>query len=401
MESIIARTNAFQVQRTGQNAQKLLEAARVDLAAAISMAEELAADAGVDITWQTEVDGDLDAINNFNDFVNEDGVLAGSSYSFTSGASAATITGAGFVQYRLNGVMHFIALDTTITIADNSGSTDIADGRFGAWRILIDALGAVTTQKASANQQDTSAEIAMLTLGSVAQTAGTVCIGYAVLGDVGAAFNIGTTNLADLTTETYYMERQPRKQTSGLHTALGAATVAGDGLATLAVGTIDAQVSGVQVAQIAADSTEDLTDADTIAAGEAGGWLLITDLAGTGSITIASDGIPGVSALANTDLVGANAALDTLVDNLPSPFVPLAKVTVENGGSGTFTATSTFWNATDVTTVVTDATVGTWDRTAKTGFDSHKITAPAIPATVTAPIKGTISAATVTKTFLA
>lgn len=340
-----------------------------------------------------ETSADANAINNMNDFMSADGVVGGSSYSFTAGAAAATITGAGFVEYILNGVRHFIALDTTITIEDNSGTTDIADGRFGAWRILIDALGAVTTQKASANQQDTSAEIAMLTLGSVAQTADTVCIGYVVLGDVGAAYNIGTTNLSALTTETYYMERAPRKQVSGLHTALGAATVASAGAATLAVGTINAQVSGVHVAEISADATDDLTDADTIATTETGGWLLVTDLAGTGTSTISSDGIPGVSALADTDLAGANTALDTLCDNLPSVFVVLARIVVVNASGGTFTAKTTNWDATSMTTTVTDATVGTWDRTATTGFDSQKITPPAIPAAATA--------ADVTATFVA
>ncbi|MCK5606903.1 hypothetical protein KAR91_33685 [Candidatus Pacearchaeota archaeon] len=379
IESILSRTNAVQVQRTGQQLQKLLEAARIDMTGLIALCNETSADAN--------------AINNMNDFMSADGVVGGSSYSFTAGAAAATITGAGFVEYILNGVRHFIALDTTITIEDNSGTTDIADGRFGAWRILIDALGAVTTQKASANQQDTSAEIAMLTLGSVAQTADTVCIGYVVLGDVGAAYNIGTTNLSALTTETYYMERAPRKQVSGLHTALGAATVASAGAATLAVGTINAQVSGVHVAEISADATDDLTDADTIATTETGGWLLVTDLAGTGTSTISSDGIPGVSALADTDLAGANTALDTLCDNLPSVFVVLARIVVVNASGGTFTAKTTNWDATSMTTTVTDATVGTWDRTATTGFDSQKITPPAIPAAATA--------ADVTATFVA
>ncbi|KKK55946.1 hypothetical protein LCGC14_3069480, partial [marine sediment metagenome] len=129
-----------------------------------------------------------------------------------------------------------------------------------------------------------------------------------------------------------------------------------------------------------------LTDADTVTTTQAGGWLLLTDLAGTGYVTLSSDGVPGVTALTDTDAATALVALNLLASRLPSVFVPLGHVIVVTVSAATFTAKSTFWNATDVTTTVVDQSFGAFDRTATAAaFLSRESNPPAVPATVSAP----------------
>lgn len=367
------------------------DAVVTDITASIDAINELIADhatskTSVDAieTLVEELADDVTAMESYNHFMNEADGVVGGDWTITATA-AATITGAGEIIYRIGGVRYSATLDTTITITDNAAAADIADGKFGAWRIVIDRLGAVTTQKAAADQQFDSAEAAYMNICTVDQTANTCCIGYLVGGDVGAAINIGTSNLSDWTTASIYLERGNRKKVTGLHTALGAATVATAGAATLAVGTIDVQLNGVRVAQIAADATDDLTDADLISTVKWGGWILCTDLAGTGTNTVPADGVLGAaSTMAYTSQALVEAALDDVVDNMPASFCPLARVVVYNGTGGNFTGATTFWDAATVVTTVTDCTVGVWDKTSTTGLDSHKINPPAV-GTVSSP----------------
>jgi len=122
------------------------------------------------------------------------------------------------------------------------------------------------------------------------------------------------------------------------------------------------------------------------------------DQAGTGAYALAADGAAGsVSAMTYATAALASAAIDTLCTQLPPTMIPIGKIEVYNGTGGTFTAGTTKWDATSVVTTVTDATVGTWDRTNTTGFDQHKITPPTIPASITAPLVGTITAPAVTE----
>lgn len=339
-------------------------------------------------TWTTEVDADLDAINNYLDYIHEADGVYGGDYTFAS-TGAVTILGAGNLLWRRAGIRHYAALDTTITLAAPS-TTTIGAAKFGAWRVLVSDLGVITTQAANATtMQFANAEDALLNCSAIAPTASTVTIGYLILENgSGGDFTIGTTNTnAASMSWTFYYERGPRKQVSGLTAALGSSVVADAAAATWSVGTIDHQALGIGYAQISAITNQAMDDADTIADGEAGGWLLVTNLAGTGVYALASDGIAGsVSALANTDAAGVATALDTLADRLPGQFVPIGKITVVNGSGSGFTAGTTNWDATGITTTVADASVGTWDRTSTTGFDSHRINPPAVPATVTAAI---------------
>jgi hypothetical protein len=115
--------------------------------------------------------------------------------------------------------------------------------------------------------------------------------------------------------------------------------------------------------------------------------LVLTDLAGTGFVTLSSDGAPGATALANTDAAGALTALNLLASRLPSMFVPLGHVITVNGSGGTFTAKSTFWNATDIVTTVVDQTLGAFSRTvAAASFLARKSNPPTLPDTVSADV---------------
>jgi len=353
----------------------------------IDYVRELGDDHATLITWLTEVDADEDVIGNYLDFKHEaDGVIGGN-FSITAGA-ATTLTGAGFVQYRIGGEEYYCDLDTTIDLADDG---DVDDTKWRAWRIEIDRLGVVTAT-ADGDTQHANEEDALLNLSTVAPTANTVTIGYFTINsDTG--FNIGTDNVNGETAENLYLVRGKEKQSTGLTAGLGSSVVADAGAATWSVGTIDFARNGLRLAQIGAITNQAMDDADTIATLNAGGWLLVTNLAGTGIYALAADGVAGsVSAMTYADAAAVDTALDTLVDQLPELFCPIGKIVVVNASAGTFTAGTTFWDATDMTTTTTDATVGTWDRTAKTGFDSNKINPPSVPASITAALLVTLAA---------
>ena len=321
-----------------------------------------------------------DNLNDYLDFVNEaDGVIGGD-FVISAGA-ATTLTGAGNIKYRIGGEIHYIALDTTITLGDDG---DVDADKWRAWRIEIDRLGVVTAT-ADGDTQHVNEQDALLNLASIAQTANTVTIGYFTI-DSNGGFNIGTDNVNGETAENVYHVRGAQKQASGLHTALGSTIVADATAATWSSGTVDAKRNGVRVAQIAAITNQAMDDADTITTLKYGGWLLVVDLAGTGIYALAADGIAGtVSAMAYASAALAEADLATLCDQLPELFVPIGKLVVANLAGGTFTAGTTNWDATSVTTTVTNCTVGVWDKDNKTGFDTHKINPPTLtdpPATL-------------------
>ena len=357
-----------------------------------TLIEELAADHAIGITWDTEVDADLDTQNNIADFDLADGVIGG---DFTiAGTAATTLLGAGHVRYRIGGQEYYVALDTTITLED---SGDIVQNKYGAWRIVIDRLGVVTTQDTGAQMAWDNAEDALLNLAAVAPTANTATIGYFTVTDSGAGgFNIGTTNTTGGTaTEVVYHVRNAPKKVTGLHTANGAASAVGTTPENYSTGTKDVMLNGVRIAQIAAEADKAFDDLDTIGQAQFGGWLIVTNLAQSATYSLAANGAAGaVSAMTYASSAAAQTDLDTLTDNLPSMFCPIAQLIVTNNLAGTWTAGTDDIDGTDGTAVFTDATVGTWDRTAITGFDSHKITRPTIPASVTAPLVATLSATT-------
>lgn len=359
----------------------------------VTLITELRDDHATLRTWGLEQDSARAMFSNILSYLGSPNCVTGGSYTFAAGA-AVTITGAGNVFYRIGGEPFYCDLDTTITLTDDG---DIIDGAFGAWRILIDAAGVVTTQSASiaaAAQAHVTAEDALLTLASIPQTANTACLGYFVGGDVGAAFNIGTVNLTDLTNKTFYYERGARKQMTGLAAALGAATVATPAATTLAVGTIDPKINGIRIAQIAANGVDVANDdASTIGIGQFGGFLLVTDLAGTGTYCLAATGIAGaVSAMTYATAAAAIAAVGLVEDNLPVNFCPICRIIVQNGTAGVITVGVFNWNAALVTTTVTDCGVAGWNYTSLTGFNSHQVYPLVTPVAVTAAIYAAITA---------
>lgn len=327
-----------------------------------------------------EMYDDEEAKRDYLHFMNEaDGVIGG---DFTIAAAAATtLTGAGHVEFRMNGETFYCDLDTTITLED---SGDIVTGKWGAWRILIDREGTVTTQDTGSQMAFDNEEDALLNLSAVAPTANTVTIGYFTI-DSDAGFNIGTDNVNGETAENVYHVRGPAKQVSGLHTALGASVAVGSTDTNFSHGTIDAKSNGVYLSQIGAGADVAFDDADTIGSGNFGGHLLVVGLDGASVYALAADGAAGsVSAMTYADAAAVNTAIDTLTDQLPEMFVPFGRIVVENGKGALFTYGTDDIAGTDGTATYTDATVGTWDRTVTTGFDSHTINPPAIPAELSA-----------------
>ena len=351
---------------------------------------ELRTDHGTDITWSTEVDADEDTMNDILDSWNQDGVTGG---SFTiAGTAAVTLLGAGLVHYRIGGQEYYSDLDTTITLTD---SGDIVQNKYGAWRILIDRLGVVTTQDTGAQMAFNNAEDALLCLGAVAQTANTAVIGYFTVTDSGApGFDIGTTNTSGGTaTGVVYHVRGPQKRVAGLTATLGAASAVGTTPENYSTGTRDYMVNGLRVAQDAAEADKAFDDLDTIGQAQFGGWLIVTNLAQNATYSLAANGIAGtVSAMTYATAALAITAVGLVEDRLPPMFCPVSRLIIQNNIAGTWTAGTDDLAGTDGTPTFTDATVGTWNRTATTGFDSHKLTSPTIPATITAPLVAAITA---------
>ena len=356
-----------------------------------TLGTELRTDHATAITWMTEVNADEDVMNNVLDFWNQDEVTGG---TFTIAATAAvTLLGAGFVQYRIGGQQYYADLDTTIDLQDRG---DIVQNKFGAWRILIDRLGVVTTQDTGAQMAWANAEDALLRLSAVAQTASTAVIGFATITDSGAAgFNIGTTNTSGGTaTAVIYHVRGAPKRVTGLHTTLGAASAVGATPTRYSTGTKDAMVNGVRVAQIAAEADKTFNNLDTIGQAQFGGWLIVTNLAKNATYSLSATGAAGaVAAMTYASAVLAQNAVGLIEDRLPPMFCPISRLIITNNLAGTWTAGTDDLSGTDGSPVFTDCTVGTWDRTAVTGLNSHKITPPTIPATITAPLVATITAA--------
>jgi hypothetical protein len=235
-----------------------------------TLVDELHDDHATLVTWMTEVDGDADSINNYLDFIREpDGVIGGD-FDITAGA-VATLTGAGNIKYRIDGVTHYGALDTTITLED---SGDIVDTKWGAWRILIGRDGTVTTQDTGAQMAWDSEEDALLNLAAVAPTANTCTIGYFTI-DSNGGFNIGTDVVNGETAQYVYVLRGPGKQITGMNTALGSSVVADAGAATWSIGAMNSNALGVRLAQLAAITNQAVDDADTIATTNFGGWVIV------------------------------------------------------------------------------------------------------------------------------
>jgi hypothetical protein len=328
------------------------------------------------LQWiNTAVLGRESLINNIDPGITADGVESGS-YLFSAGA-AVTLAATGVVRYRIGGVVYTAVMPATITLEDLG---DISQNNYGSWRIEIDKLGAVTAKSSPTVGGYASAQIALLAMGGLAPTAGAVTLGYLTIIKTGSAFNIGTDNLTVATaTAVIYYERGPRKRISGMNAAPGAASTLTAASTTFGHDTWDLNINGLKVAQIAAAAAQALTDADTIATLKYGNILVLSNLVGTGFVTLNGEGTPGATAIGQTTAAIALAHSDLVVDRLPSLFVPLALIKVSNQAAGTFTAKTTHWDATSVTSTITDGDALGWNRNVPSGFNSHQVTRPALP----------------------
>ena len=344
------------------------------------------------VTWATEVDADLDDINDNLAFFGQsnDGILYWTDAFAISAAAAATALGAGIVHYQINGVKYVAALDTTIALTD---TTVVTTGLFKAWRVEMGILGDTVTTTVTGSAGFDSAQAAYLALGSVARTADYVTVGYFVIESNGG-FTPGTDNTNGESSFASMLVTCKRSD-YGLTAEMSASIAIGATPDNFSHGTVNGK-RAVNLAEIAVGADVEFTDADTIIDGETGGWLLCIDQAGTAVVTISSDGLPGVTALADTDVAGCNTALDLVADRLPEFFIPFGKIVVTTVGAG-FTAKTTSLVAGEVTTVYTDQTATAFDRTVGLAtFLARMVAPPAIPATVTAPLFTAATAPTAT-----
>lgn len=396
-ESIKRRTNVLSNNKDAIQLKFLLDSIRTELGVLRTLANELRTDHGIATTWLTEVDSDLDSINDYIHYVNaRDGIVGG---NFTMGEGSDTNTKvrmSGTVYYQIDGVV-YSATDVEGTLATGEITADY----WGAWRIMIGKTGAITTQRATANGTSgtmayADAQDSLLNLGQIARTANTVDLGYLVIDAVTAGFTPGTdlpvTSDANVTIATYYNCRVPRLD-NGLTAAPSVGLSEGTSDDEYAFGTINARTNGLNIAQIAADVTIAFSDADVITtSGKYGAELFVTDLAGTGVMSLASTGISGGAQTVDlASAAAANTALDAVQLAIPQLFTVIGRVTVL-ANKASFTFNTDDLAGTDGTATWTDEVAAAFDRTDTSGTGVG-IAPPTIPGTVTAPTVSTISAA--------
>jgi len=341
------------------------------------------------VTWATEVDGDLDTINDILDFDSLDGVIGGD-YAIV-GAAAVTWAASGRIKWRRNGQVFETAMPATLTMADDG---DITQNKYRAFRVEISDLGAVT-MVAGGDLESTTAEQALLALSAVAPTASTVTIAYVCFQDTTGAFDIGTTNTADAENITYYYERMPRAQAAGLTAAMVPGLAIGTTTHEFSHGTVDGKALGVGVAQITpADVTQAFSNNDIVTtSGKFGGWLICTDLAGTDVLTLCANGVyEGAQTVDYASLAAVTTALDNCQARIPTIFTVLGRCTVETA-KATWTANSDDGAGTDGTFTFTSEGVLAFNRTVTSGTGQGP-TRPTTPATVTAPLFSAATAPT-------
>lgn len=338
---------------------------------------EMHDDHAINITWIQDIE---DALTDIFDYErNRDGIYSGDPNLREATGTSTKCRSDGF-NYRISGKEYYkVAADDTITLA---GTITSSGNKWGAWRFEVDKLGAITATNFGATMAEASEQDALLSLSAIALGSNKAIIGYlaiqATTGDfVGGSDDpkIGDTNVNAIT---WY--------NAGGKTGL----TAFDG--TLAVGATPAQISigvttphihGLDVAQISAATGQTFTVNDTIAASKLAGWVICVDLAGTGFITIGSDGDPLATAQAHNDAAARNTALDNVIARLPSMFVIIGTLKVENNGSGWTANTHNLTDAGDVTTAVLVARVAA-------AYSASNTTALAKPADASASAVGSL-----------
>lgn len=340
--------------------------------------------------WETEVDSDLDNINDGVYYRNERDGVTGGNHTMGVGTTDTTMVRlSGTVRYRIGGV-EYSATDVEGDLATG----EVTENKWGAWRLLMGKTGAITTQRATANGTSgamafASAEDALLSLSQIAISANCIEVGYVAIDAAAGGFTPGTDDPkatdAQVDTDQYYNCRVPRID-NGFTAAPSVGLSEGTSNDEYAFGTINVRTNGLNIAQIAADVTIAFADADVITSdGKFGGELFVTDLAGTAVMSLASTGIAGGAQTVDlANAAAAVAALDAVQAALPQIFTVIGRVVVE-ANKASFTFNTDDLAGTDGTATWTDEIVGDFDRTKVSGTGVG-IGSPTIPATVAADV---------------
>lgn len=387
---------------------QILEAMDTEIGTLRTLANELRTDTLGSGTsrqlWETEVDGDLDNINNYLHYMSKrDGVLP--SYSATTYTLATQagvdILGAGYIRYRIGGIEYECALDTSIVLEGAAG-LEITAVKFCAWRVMIDKYGVVTTQAdiATGAVAHDSDDEALYALAKRARTVNTIDIAYITLEGLDAAvFDVGTTNTNHA--EAAYTVTYAHGFRDNVGLAADMSIVLQSSANDLAIkhGTVYTTNGNSNVlAVIAAGDDVGWTYNDTITASKWGGHLIFVDLAGTAIITLSADGIPKSSLMAYNSSDLCHVALNAAQLALPMCFAVIGRCVVAADAT-TFTYDTDDIVGTDGTGVFTGETFAKHDRTYVSGERGKGQDAPTIPATVGQDVPtATGSAAVVEKT---
>jgi len=339
--------------------------------------------------WATEVDSDLDDINDFLDHMNQDGILSGNPAVVDGTSDTTKLRLAGTdILYQIGGRIYkcYTALET------EPPTGEITENKWGAYRMDLNASGTLTvTRKANPMAYDNE-EDAILSLASVARTANSIDVGYLALDAATGGFTAQTDNpevgsaAVDAVT---YTDVHVARWRNGLNTA---ATVAvADGAATLNISAINADVDGVKLSEIAAAATQALDDADTVTHTKWGGWLLVVDPAGTGTYCLAADGVAGTaSTMAYANQAAVDTALDLVQERIPAMCCPIARIYLDNtSGANAWVGGTDDW---DHDTAVATATVYPVVHS-RVADDTYSIIRPTIPASITCDVPAGIGSA--------
>lgn len=277
--------------------------------------------------WMKRVEGGLSGTLG-------DGVLGGDPQCAEGSTTSTSVRMAGRIHYRIDGKLYSVK-DVEAVLAGTG--QDITQAKYGAWRLMIDATGTLTTVAATSTgaMAFTAAEDALMNLTTQAPTTDAIDVGYLVIVAAAGGFTIGTddpkTADAQVTTATYYDVVAPRGD-NGLTAAPSVPLAIGTTDTQYSHGTINAKTNGKNVAQIAAGTTVAFDDAKTITTAiQWGGHLIITDLAGTGLYTLPADGLAdGTVAMTYTSRALADVALDTREARLPLLFTVVGRIVVDS-----------------------------------------------------------------------
>jgi len=239
------------------------------------------------------------------------------------------------IRFMIGG-QHYYAPAAESVLA--SAANDITATKFGAWRFQISKLGVITNDAAdeTGDMAYESAELALLALCNQPLTANTLVIGYLVIEAAAGGFTIGTnlpvTSDAQVTAATYYDELGD----SGI---IEPATIAVSATPEeFAIGASTVKVNGLELAEVAADASFPFALADTVTTLKFGGWLIVTNLAGTAHLIISADGDPTASLQAYADFAATKTALDALEAAMCGRFVVLGRFYLQNGAKAPWTA---------------------------------------------------------------